>query len=62
MGSLVDDEMLESVAVVAPLEGLGEAIRGRYGTRLQRVGYYSLQNTLDWPEEAWRDLVATTRG
>ena len=62
MGSLIDDEILDSVAVVAPLEGLGEAIRDRYGSRLQRVGFYSLQNTLDWPEEAWRDLVATTKG
>lgn len=62
MGTLIDDEMLDSVAVVAPLDELGEAIRKRYGSRLQRVGFYSLQNTLDWPEGDWRDLIMATRG
>lgn len=62
MGSLISDEMLHQVAVVAPFDSLGQAIRDRYGDRLQRVGYYSLQTSLDWPEEIWRDLVSSTRG
>jgi hypothetical protein len=62
MGSLITDEMLHEVAVVAPLDSLGQAIRDRYGDRLQRVGYYSLQTSFEWPEEIWRDLVSSTRG
>ncbi len=62
MGSLITDEMLNEVAVVAPFDSLGQAIRDRYGDRLQRVGYYSLQTTPEWPEAIWRDLVSSTRG
>ncbi|MGH8926053.1 MAG: TIGR03617 family F420-dependent LLM class oxidoreductase [Acidimicrobiia bacterium] len=62
MGKLITDDMLHEVAVVAPFDSLGQVIRHRYGDRLQRVGYYSLQNGHDWPEEIWRDLVASTRG
>lgn len=62
MGDLISDDMLSEVAVVAPLEEVGEAIRRRYGDRVQRVGYYTLQEGLGWPEERWRDLVASTRG
>ena len=62
MGGLITDEILHEVAVVAPLESLGQAIRDRYGDRLQRVGYYSLQTGLEWPDEVWRELVSSTRG
>jgi probable F420-dependent oxidoreductase len=62
MGGLITDEILHEVAVVAPLESLGQAIRDRYGDRLQRVGYYSLQTGLEWPDEVWQELVSSTRG
>jgi probable F420-dependent oxidoreductase len=62
MGSLITDEILHEVAVVAPFDSLGQEIRARYGDRLQRVGYYSLQTDVEWPEEIWRDLVSSTRG
>ena len=60
MGSLITDEILHEVAVVAPIDEVGEAIRKRYGSRVQRVGYYSLHQS--WPEGKWSDLIAATRG
>jgi probable F420-dependent oxidoreductase len=60
MPALVSDEMVHEVAVVAPLEDLGAAIRRRYGPRLQRVGYYLFEP--GWPDEVWRDLITATRG
>jgi len=62
LGDLITDEMLAEVAVVAPLDELGQAIRNRYGERVQRVGYYSLHRDAGWPLQRWRDLVAATRG
>lgn len=63
MPALVSDEMLETVAVVAPVAELGAAIRARYEGLLHRVGYYTLAGALDdLDEEAWASLVADTRG
>ena len=42
MAAIIPDEMVAEVAVVAPLDKLGAAIRARYGDRVQRVGYYTL--------------------
>jgi probable F420-dependent oxidoreductase len=62
MGALISDEMLAEVALIAPVEGVGEALRERYGNRVQRVGYYTLHDGIGWPEDRWRRLVAATRG
>jgi len=40
MTDLVTDEMLEAVAVVAPVDELGSRLRERYGGRLDRIGVY----------------------
>jgi alkanesulfonate monooxygenase SsuD/methylene tetrahydromethanopterin reductase-like flavin-dependent oxidoreductase (luciferase family) len=61
MAALVSDEMVAEVAVIAPIENLGKAIRQRYGDRVQRVGYYSLDNGAGWSAEEWSHLIATTR-
>ena len=61
MGALISDEILNEVAVIAPFDSLGQAVRARYGDRLQRMGYYSLQSNQEWPEDLWRDLVSSTR-
>lgn len=60
MAALISDEMLETVAVIAPLDRLGRAIRERYGERLQRVGYY-LAGSLQATDEEWGGLVSQTR-
>lgn len=61
MAALVPDEMVEQVAVVAPLDRLGETIRRRYGDRVQRVGYYALGD-VDWSDDEWAALVSATKG
>ncbi len=62
MAALIDDDVVAEVAVVAPLDRLGEEIRRRYGNRLQRVGYYALDQASGWTDDEWRHLVTTTRG
>ena len=40
MGGLISDEMLDAVAVVAPVGELAQAVKARYAGLLDRVGYY----------------------
>lgn len=61
MAALIPDEMVEQVAVVAPFDRLGEAIRQRYGDRVQRIGYYSLESEVDWSDDEWAALVSATK-
>ncbi|HLT97461.1 MAG TPA: TIGR03617 family F420-dependent LLM class oxidoreductase [Acidimicrobiia bacterium] len=44
MASVIPDDVVHEIGVVAPIDRLGEAIRRRYGDRLQRVGLYNLGN------------------
>jgi hypothetical protein len=53
--------MIAEVAVVAPIDQLGAAIRARYGDRVQRVGYYALDAGSSWSPEEWSHLLASTR-
>lgn len=63
MPALITDEVLERVAVVAPVDRLGAALRDRYDGRLDRVGLYTLAGALDdLDDDAWSDLVAAVRG
>ncbi|MDP3985077.1 MAG: TIGR03617 family F420-dependent LLM class oxidoreductase [Acidimicrobiia bacterium] len=62
MAALISDDVVDEVGVIAPLDRLGEAIRVRYGNRVQRIGYYTLHDTHHWTDEEWRHLVSTTRG
>jgi probable F420-dependent oxidoreductase len=41
MGDLIDDEMLRTFAVVAPLDEVAAAITGRWGGVLQRLSFYA---------------------
>lgn len=60
MGEVITDDMVAEVGVVAPIDRLGEAIKERYGGRMQRVGYY-LNAPDDWSEEEWKEVIAQTR-
>ncbi len=40
MGELISDEVLNTFAVVAPVDGLAQAVKARYEGLLDRVGYY----------------------
>lgn len=61
MAELIPDDLVDEVAVVAPIDQLGSAIRDRYGDRLQRVGYYTMI-PLGLDDEEWASLLADTRG
>ena len=62
MAQMVPDEVVHEVAVVAPLDSLGSAIRERYGDRINRVGFYALDGDQGWSDEEWLHLVEETRG
>ena len=59
MAELVTDEMVRAVAIIAPVDEIGERLRERYRGRLDRIGIYpavSLQ-----PDE-WSKVVEGLRG
>lgn len=58
MTSVVPDEALEQVGVVAPIDKLASAIKERYGDRVQRVGFYSLGSVLMEDPDALREVIA----
>ncbi len=63
MGDLIDDAMLDQVAVVAPIEEVGGAIRHRYGDRLARLSFYELgDGLLPNDDESWARVISETRG
>lgn len=63
MVGLITDEVVEKVAVVAPVGELGAALRARYEGLLDRVGYYTLGDGIEGlDEDALSELVASTKG
>jgi len=67
MAALIPDEVLTEVAVRAPLDELGAAIRGRFGERVGRIGFYiaeipGMPPVLALSDDEWESLVAATRG
>ncbi len=63
MADVIEDEVMEKFAVVAPIGELGAAVRRRYEGRLDRVAYYTLADELEHlSEEEMASLVASTRG
>lgn len=54
MTSLIDDEMLDAFAVVAPLDKVAEAISDRFGATVDRFGFYSATAV---SRETWRELI-----
>jgi probable F420-dependent oxidoreductase len=58
MAALVPDEAVLTVGVAAPIDRLAEAIRDRYGDRVQRIGFYTIGPTLNTDPEALRHLIA----
>jgi probable F420-dependent oxidoreductase len=58
MASLVPDEAVLTVGVAAPIDRLGDAIRDRYGDRVQRIGFYTIGPTLNTDPDALRQVIA----
>jgi len=61
MTSLVPDEALQQVGVIAPIDQLASAIKERYGVRVQRVGFYTLGSVLMDDRDALREVIAELR-
>lgn len=62
MANVIEDEVVEKFAVVAPIDELGAALQERYEGRLDRVAYYTLANELDHlSEDELAALVASTK-
>jgi probable F420-dependent oxidoreductase len=57
MTSLVPDEALQQVGVVAPIDKLASTIKERYGDRVQRVGFYTLGSVLMDDQDALREVI-----
>lgn len=57
MPAAVPDEALESVGVIASIDDLADAIKERYGDRVQRVGFYTLGSVLMEDQDALRQVV-----
>ncbi|MTV25715.1 TIGR03617 family F420-dependent LLM class oxidoreductase [Nitriliruptoraceae bacterium ZYF776] len=54
MSALIDDEVLDTFAVVAEPDRVGAAIRDRYGDHVDRV---SLNTSFTFDDDGWRRLV-----
>ncbi|MGB7859598.1 MAG: TIGR03617 family F420-dependent LLM class oxidoreductase [Acidimicrobiia bacterium] len=57
MADVVPDEALFDVGVAARVDQLGQAIKDRYGDRIQRVGLYTLGSVLDIDPDASQQVV-----
>lgn len=61
MADVVTDDVVDTVAVCAPVDELGARIRQRYGDRLGRVSLYTLDRPLPLDDDDWVALIATLR-
>lgn len=62
MPAAVPDDALEGVGVIAPIDRLAEAIKERYGDRVQRIGFYTLGSALMEDHDALRQVIADLQG
>lgn len=58
MPDAVPDEALEAVGIIATYDNVADAIKERYGDRIQRVGFYSLGSTLFDDKDALRQVIS----
>lgn len=63
VADVVPDEAVAEVAVEAPINRLGEAVRARYEGVLDRVGIYTLGDALSAvTDDEWAAIVAALKG
>ena len=55
MGELIDDDMLNAFAVVAPLDKLAAEVKHRFGGLIDRFSFYTPYKV---DPETWKDVVA----
>ncbi|MGA8040822.1 MAG: TIGR03617 family F420-dependent LLM class oxidoreductase [Acidimicrobiia bacterium] len=61
MPGVVPDDAVTSVAVVAPIDRLGTAIKDRYGDRVQRVGLYTIGSVMGLDDDALQTVIGQLR-
>jgi probable F420-dependent oxidoreductase len=61
MAGLISDDVVQAVGVAAPLDRLGEAIKERYGDRVQRIGFYTIGSALGLDPDALREVIRQLR-
>ncbi|MFQ5947401.1 MAG: TIGR03617 family F420-dependent LLM class oxidoreductase [Acidimicrobiia bacterium] len=61
MADVISDDVVREIAVIAPIDELGSAIRERYGDRVQRIGYYP-GGPLSLGDDEWATLIEATKG
>ncbi len=61
MADVVPDEAVLTVGVAAPIDRLGEAIKERYGDRVQRVGFYTIGSMLGADPESVQEVIRQLR-
>ncbi|CAN5772233.1 LLM class F420-dependent oxidoreductase [soil metagenome] len=61
MASVISDEVVAEVGIVATVDEAGRAIRDRYGDRVQRVGLYGMSAVADLPADAVTQVIANIR-
>jgi erythromycin esterase-like protein len=57
MSDVVPDEAVLGVGVAAPIDRLADAIKERYGDRVQRIGFYTIGSTLDTDPDALSEVI-----
>jgi probable F420-dependent oxidoreductase len=62
MADLVPDEAVHEVGVAAPVDRLADAIRTRYGDRVQRIGFYTIGSMVGTDPEATHQVIRELRG
>jgi probable F420-dependent oxidoreductase len=55
MGEIIDDEVLNAFAVVAPLDKVAEEVRSRFGDAVDRFSFYAPYKV---DAEAWKEVLA----
>jgi hypothetical protein len=61
MATLIEDDVVLTVGVAAPIDKLGTAIKERYGDRVQRIGFYTVGSALDMDMDALREVIRQLR-
>lgn len=62
MAAEVPDEAVLSVGVAAQVDALPDAIKARYGNKVQRIGFYTLGSVLDVDPDARRSVIEALAG
>lgn len=61
MAAIIPDEVVADVGVIAEPDRIGAAIKTRYGDRIARIGYYTLDGAPTMTDDQLASVVAATR-